>query len=113
LLKQRAEESGLKPLYALRPLRRRQLHRLLLCLLRRLLLLCLLRRLLLLCLLRRLLLLCLLHRLLLLFPARLTCRRYLRLELFADRFQLLLDLLPHGLPEVLVERCQNRVEGLR
>jgi hypothetical protein len=104
LLKQRAEESGLKPLYALRPLRRRQLHRLLLCLLRRLLLLCLL---------RRLLLLCLLHRLLLLFPARLTCRRYLRLELFADRFQLLLDLLPHGLPEVLVERCQNRVEGLR
>jgi hypothetical protein len=58
----------------------------------------------------------LLHRLLLLlllFPARLTCRRYLQLELCADRFQLLLDLLPHGLPEMLVERCQNRVEGLR
>ena len=58
----------------------------------------------------------LLHRrllLLLLLPARLTCRRYLRLELCADRFQLLLDLLPHGLPEVLVELCQNRLEGLR
>jgi hypothetical protein len=71
LLKQRAEESGLKPLYALRPLRRRQLHRLLLCLLRRLLLLCLLHRLLLLW---------------LLLPARLTCRLYLRLERVPDWF---------------------------
>jgi hypothetical protein len=62
------------------------------------------------------LLLWLLHRRLLLWllwPARLTCRLYLRLELVPDRFQLLLDLLPHGLPEVLVERCQNRLEGLR
>ena len=57
----------------------------------------------------------LLHRrlLLLLLPARLTCRLYLRLELVPDRFQLLLDLLSHGLPEVLVELCQNRLEGLR
>jgi hypothetical protein len=31
----------------------------------------------------------------------------------ADRPHLLLDLLPHGLPEVLVELGQNRSEGLR
>ena len=97
-MEQRADEPGLKPLYALRPLRRRHLHRLLLRLLHRLWLLCLLHWLLL---------------LLLLVPARLTCRLYLRLELFADRPHLLLDLLPHGLPEVLVELGQNRLEGLR
>src|SRR5437764_1025336 len=59
---------------------------------------------------------CLLHwllLLLLLWPAQLTCRLYLRLELFAHRPRLLLDLLPHGLPEVLVELCQNRLERLR
>jgi hypothetical protein len=95
LVKQRAEETRLKPLYALRPFRRRQLHRLPLCLL------------------HWLLPLCLLHWLLLLFPARLTCRLYLRLERCADRPHLLLDLLPHGLPQVLVELGQDRVEGLR
>jgi len=46
-------------------------------------------------------------------PAQLTCRLYLQLELFAHRPHLLLDLLPHGLPEVLVELCQNRLERLR
>jgi hypothetical protein len=50
---------------------------------------------------------------LLLLPARLTCRLYLRLALVADRCHLLLDLLPHGLPEVPVELGQNRLEGLR
>jgi hypothetical protein len=50
---------------------------------------------------------------LLLVPARLTCRLYLRLELVADRLHLLLELLSHGLPEVLVELGQNRLEGLR
>jgi hypothetical protein len=50
---------------------------------------------------------------LLLWPARLTCRLYLRLELVPDRFQLLLDLLPHGLPEVLVELCHDGLERLR
>ena len=97
-MKQRAEETRLKPLYALRPLRRRQLHRLLLCLLHWLLLLCLLHWLLL---------------LLLLFPTRLTCQLYLRLELCMDQPHLLPDLLPHGLREVLVELCHNRLEGLR
>jgi hypothetical protein len=57
--------------------------------------------------------LCLLHGLLLLLPARLTCRLSLRLALVADRPHLLRDLLPHGLPEVLVELGQNRAEGLR
>jgi hypothetical protein len=104
LVKKRAHEPGLKPLYALRPLRRGHLHRLPLCLLHRLLPLCLL---------HGLLPLCLLHWLLLLVPARLTCRLYLRLELLADRPHLLLDLLPHGLPEVLVDLGQNRSEGLR
>ena len=88
-MKQRVEEAGLKPLYALRPLRRRQLHRLLLCLLHWLLLL------------------------LLLFPPRLTCQLYLRLELCVDQPHLLPDLLPHGLREVLVELRQNRLQGLR
>jgi hypothetical protein len=50
---------------------------------------------------------------LLLFPVRLTRRLYLRLALCADRPHLLLDLLPHGLPQVLVELGQNRVAGLR
>jgi hypothetical protein len=50
---------------------------------------------------------------LLLVPARLTCQFYLRLELCADQPHLLLDLLPRGLPEVLVELCQNRLEGWR
>jgi hypothetical protein len=107
LVEQRADEPGLKPLYALRPLRRRHLHRLPLCLLHWLLPLCLLHWLLPLCLLHWLLLL------LLLVPARLPYRLYLRLELVADRSHLLLDLLPHGLPEVLVELGQNRLEGLR
>jgi hypothetical protein len=98
LVKYRAEETGLKPLYVLRPLRRCQLRRLPLCLLHWLVLLCLLHRLLL---------------LLLLFPARLTCQLYLRLELFADWLHLLLYLLPHGLPEVLVELRHGGLEGLR
>jgi hypothetical protein len=71
---------------------------------------------LLLCLLYWLLLLCLLHRLLLLLlvlPARLTCLLSLLLELFADRSYLLLYPLPHGVPEVLVELCQDGLEGLR
>jgi hypothetical protein len=38
---------------------------------------------------------------------------YLLLELFADRPHLLLYLLPHGLPEVLVELCEDGLEGLR
>jgi hypothetical protein len=71
---------------------------------------------LLLCLLYWLLLLCLLHGLLLLlllFPARLTCQLHLRLELFVGRPHLLLDLLPYGLPEVLVELCQGGLQRLR
>jgi hypothetical protein len=98
LVKQRAEEPGLKPLDALRPLRRRHLHRLPRCLRQGLLSLCLLHWLLL---------------LLLLVPAWLTCRLSLRLALVADRCYLLRDLLPHGLPEVLVELRQNRLERLR
>jgi hypothetical protein len=49
----------------------------------------------------------------LLVPARLTCRLSLRLALVADRCHLLRDLLPHGLPEVLVELRQYRAEDLR
>jgi hypothetical protein len=72
----------------------------------------------LLCLLYRLLLLCLLHLLLLLLllgPARLTRLRYLLLllELTAEWPPLLLQLLPHGLPEVLVELRQDGLEGAR
>jgi hypothetical protein len=71
---------------------------------------------LLLCLLDWLLLLCLLHWLLLLLllvPARPTRLRYFLLEFTAERPHLLLYLLPHGLPEVLVELCQDGLEGLR
>jgi hypothetical protein len=39
--------------------------------------------------------------------------QYLLLELVPDRLQLLLDPLPHGLCEVLVELCQDGLEGLR
>jgi len=89
LVKQHVEEAGLKPLCALGPLRRCQLHLLLLCLLHWLLLL------------------------LLLFPARVVCRLCLLRELFVARPHLLRYLLPHGLPEVLVELCQGGLEGLR
>jgi len=41
------------------------------------------------------------------------CRLSLQLKLVADWSHLLLDLLPHGLPEVLVELRQNGSEGLR
>jgi hypothetical protein len=39
--------------------------------------------------------------------------RYLLLQLFPDRLPLLLDPLPHGLREVLVELCQDGLESLR
>jgi hypothetical protein len=55
----------------------------------------------------------LLDRLLLLVPARLAYPFSLLLEPVADRPHLLLDLLPHGLPEVLVELRQDGLQGVR